>query len=148
VGPILPEEAGRKLITVGWRSSVAGIIAGEAWVVIGGRGAVFRARGGVAKLLSLVNFSLNNQRVGGKESARWCGEAVEPTVGGECLGGRCRGILGAIHRVRVGRSWCFQLGAVILEVTGVSAVPTGICWWLVACDREGLKGALTLSAET
>jgi hypothetical protein len=67
VGPILPKEAGRELITVGWRSSVAGIVAGEAWVVIGGRGAVFRARGGVAKLLSLVNFSLNNQRVGGKE---------------------------------------------------------------------------------
>jgi hypothetical protein len=80
----LLEEAGRELITVGWRSSAAGIIAGEAWVVIGGRGAVFRARGGVAKLLSLVNFLLNNQRVGGRrrglpergEGRRsWCGGA-------------------------------------------------------------------------
>jgi hypothetical protein len=70
------------------------------------------------------------------------------TVEGECLGGRCRGILVAIHRVGVGRSGCLQLGAVILEVTGVSAVPTDICWRLVACDRGGLKGALTLLAET
>jgi hypothetical protein len=70
------------------------------------------------------------------------------TVGGECLGGRCRGILGAIHRVGVGRSWCLQLGAVILEVTGVSAVPTDICWRLVACNQGGLKGALTLLTET
>jgi hypothetical protein len=65
-------------------------------------------------------------------------------VGKRCLGGRCRGNLGAIHRVGVGRSRCLQLGAVILEVTGVSAVPTDICWWLVACNRGGLKGALTL----
>jgi hypothetical protein len=62
------------------------------------------------------------------------------TVGGGCLGGRCRGNLGAIHRVGVGRSGCLQLGAVILEVTRVSAVPTGICWRLVACNRGGLKG--------
>jgi hypothetical protein len=66
------------------------------------------------------------------------------TVGGRCLEGRCRGNLGAIHRVGVGGSGCLQLGAVILEVTGVSAVPTGICWRLVACNRGGLKGALTL----
>ena len=48
------------------------------------------------------------------------------TVGGRCLRGRCRGNLGAIHRVGVGRSECLQLGAVILEVTGVSVVPTSI----------------------
>jgi hypothetical protein len=65
-------------------------------------------------------------------------------VGRRCLGGRCRGNLGAIHRVGVGRSGCLQLGAVILEVTGVSAVPTGICWRLVACNGGCLKGALTL----
>jgi hypothetical protein len=33
-------------------------------VRIGGRGVVFRARGGAAKLLSLANCSLNNQRGG------------------------------------------------------------------------------------
>jgi hypothetical protein len=66
------------------------------------------------------------------------------TVGGRCLGGRCQGNLGAIHRVGVGGSGCLQLGAVILEVTGVSTVPTGICRRLVACNRGGLKGALTL----
>jgi hypothetical protein len=60
VGPILPEVTGRELTTVGWRSSTAGVIAGEVWVVIGGREAVFRVCGDVAKLLSLVNFSLNN----------------------------------------------------------------------------------------
>jgi hypothetical protein len=70
------------------------------------------------------------------------------TVGGGCHGGRCRGSLGAIHRVRVGRSGCLQLGAVILEVTRVSVVPTGICWRLVACNRGGLKGALTLLTVT
>jgi hypothetical protein len=66
------------------------------------------------------------------------------TVGRGCLGGRCQGNLGAIHRVGVGRSGCLQLGAVILEVTGVSAVPTGICRRLVARNRGGLKGTLTL----
>jgi hypothetical protein len=65
VGPILPGETGRELTAVRWRSSAAGVVAGEVWVVIGGRGAVFRVRGDVAKLLSLVNFSLNNQRRGG-----------------------------------------------------------------------------------
>jgi hypothetical protein len=55
-------------------------------------------------------------------------------VGGGCLGGGCWGILGAIHRVGVSRSRCLQLGAVILEVTGVSTVPTDISWWLVACN--------------
>jgi hypothetical protein len=69
----LPEEARRELITVGWRSSVAGIFVGEAWVVNGGWGAVFRARGGVGKLLSLVNFSLNNQRVGGEKEEGFTG---------------------------------------------------------------------------
>jgi hypothetical protein len=43
---------------------VAGVVAGEVWVVIEGRGAVFRVCGDVVKLLSLVNFSLNNQRGG------------------------------------------------------------------------------------
>jgi hypothetical protein len=65
-------------------------------------------------------------------------------VGRRCLGGRCRGNLRAIHRVGVGRSGCLQLRAVILEVTGVSAVPIGICWRLVACNEGCLKGALTL----
>jgi hypothetical protein len=68
--------------------------------------------------------------------------------GGGRLGGECWGILGAIHRVGVSRSWCLQLGAVVFEVTGVSVVPTGICWRLVACNREGMKGALTLLTET
>jgi hypothetical protein len=66
------------------------------------------------------------------------------TVGRRFLGGRCQGNLGAFHRVGVGRSGCLQLGAVILEVTGVSAVPTGICRRLVARNRGGLKGTLTL----
>jgi hypothetical protein len=69
-------------------------------------------------------------------------------VGGGCLGGGCWGTLGAIHRVRVSRPRCLQLGAVILVVTGVSAVPTGISWRLVACDGGGLKGSLTLLTET
>jgi hypothetical protein len=54
--------------------------------------------------------------------------------GGGCLGGGRWGILGAIHRVGVSRSRCLQVGEVILEVIGVSAVPTGISWWLVACN--------------
>jgi hypothetical protein len=45
-----------------------GSLAGEVWVVIGGRGVVFRARGGVAKMLSLANCSLNNQRGGWRRS--------------------------------------------------------------------------------
>jgi hypothetical protein len=57
-------------------------------VVIGGRGAVFRVCGDVVKLLSLVNFSLNNQRRGEEEELTraeegrrsWCGGARE---GGE-----------------------------------------------------------------
>jgi hypothetical protein len=65
-------------------------------------------------------------------------------VGGGCLGGGCWGILGAIHRVGVSRPGCLQLGAIIIVVTGVSAVPTGISWRLVACNGGGLKGALTL----
>jgi hypothetical protein len=49
VGSILPEAAGRKLTAVRWRSSAAGVVAGEVWVVIGGGGAVFRVCGDVAK---------------------------------------------------------------------------------------------------
>jgi hypothetical protein len=67
VGPILPEVTGRELTTVGWRSSTAGVVTGEVWVVIGDRGSMFRVCGDVVKLLSLVNFSLNNQRVGEEE---------------------------------------------------------------------------------
>jgi hypothetical protein len=40
-----------------------------------------------------------------------------------------------------------SIGAIILVVTGVSAVPTGISWWLVACNGGSLKGALTLLTE-
>jgi hypothetical protein len=54
--------------------------------------------------------------------------------GGGRLGGRCRGILGAIHRVGVGGSWWLQLGTVVLEMTGISAVPTCIRRGLVACN--------------
>jgi hypothetical protein len=60
VGPILPEVTRRELTAARWRSSVAGVVAGEVWVVIRGRGVVFRVCGDVVKLLSLVNFSLNN----------------------------------------------------------------------------------------
>jgi hypothetical protein len=60
VGPILPEVTTRELTAVRWRSSTAGVVADEVWVVIRGRGAVFRVCGDVVKLLSLVNFSLNN----------------------------------------------------------------------------------------
>jgi hypothetical protein len=62
----LPEEAGRGLTTGKWRSSAVGVVAGEVCAGIGGRGVVFQARGGVAKLLSLANCSLDNQR-GGRE---------------------------------------------------------------------------------
>jgi hypothetical protein len=95
VGPILPGEAGRELTAVRWRSSTAGVVAGEVWVVIGGRGAVFRVHGDVAKLLSLVNFSLNIQRRGGGEEEltraeegrrSWCGGAREGEKSGR---GRC-----------------------------------------------------------
>jgi hypothetical protein len=61
----LPEEVGTGLTTGKWRSSAAGAVAGEVCVGIGGRGVVFRARGGAVKLMSLANCSLNNQR-GGK----------------------------------------------------------------------------------
>jgi hypothetical protein len=37
----LPEVTGRELTTVGWWSSAAGVVAGEVWVVIGGRRVVF-----------------------------------------------------------------------------------------------------------
>jgi hypothetical protein len=71
----------RGLTTMGWRSSAAGVVAGEVRVVIGGRGAVFRVCGDVVKLLSLVNCSLNNQRGGRRRSSperregrqSWCG---------------------------------------------------------------------------
>ena len=69
-------------------------------------------------------------------------------VGGGCLGGGCWGILGAIHRVGVSRHECLQPRTIILVVTGVSAVPTGIGWRLVACNGGGLKGALALLTET
>jgi hypothetical protein len=58
----LPEEAGRGLTAGKWRSSAAGVVAGEVRAGIRGRGVVFQARGGVAKLMSLANCSLNNQR--------------------------------------------------------------------------------------
>ena len=58
----MPEEAGRELTAVRWRSSTAGVVAGEVRAGIGGRGVVFHARGGVAKLMSLANCSLINQR--------------------------------------------------------------------------------------
>jgi hypothetical protein len=88
VGPILPDETGRELTAVRWRSSAAGVVAGEVWVVIGGRGVVFRVCVDVVKLLSLVNFSLNDQREGGEGAYRSGGRgggasAVE-------LGGRRR----------------------------------------------------------
>jgi hypothetical protein len=54
--------------------------------------------------------------------------------GGGRLRGGCRGILGAIHRVGVGGSWRLQLGTVVLEMTGISAVPTCIRRGLVACN--------------
>jgi hypothetical protein len=73
VGPISPEVTGRGLTTMGWRSSAAGVVACEVWVVIGGRGAVFRVCGAVVKLLRLVNCLLNNQRGGGGEGAHWSG---------------------------------------------------------------------------
>jgi hypothetical protein len=53
---------------VGWRSSVAGVVAGEVPVASGGRGAVLRVCGDVVKLLSLANCSLNNQRGGRRGS--------------------------------------------------------------------------------
>jgi hypothetical protein len=61
----LPEVTGRELTTVWWRSSAAKVVVGEVWVVIGGRGAMFRVCGDVVKLLILVNCSLNNQSGGG-----------------------------------------------------------------------------------
>jgi hypothetical protein len=69
-------------------------------------------------------------------------------VGGGCLGGGCWGILGAIHRVGVSRHRCLQLGAIILVATGVSVVPTDICWRLVACNGGGLEETLPLLTET
>jgi hypothetical protein len=64
VGLILLEEAERGLTAGKWRSSATGVVAGEVCVGFGGRGVVFQARGGVVKLLSLANCSLNNQRGG------------------------------------------------------------------------------------
>jgi hypothetical protein len=77
VGPILLDETGRELTAVRWRSSTAGVIAGEVWVVIGGRGVVFRVCGDVVKLLSLVNFSLSDQRGEEKELTGAEGGAAE-----------------------------------------------------------------------
>jgi hypothetical protein len=70
------------------------------------------------------------------------------TIGGGCLGGGCRNIPGAIHRVAVGWYKCLQLRIIILEVTGVSTVPTSIGWRLPACNRLGVEGALTQVVET
>jgi hypothetical protein len=61
---------------------------------------------------------------------------------------RVLGTLGANHRVGVGRHGCLQLRTIILVVTGVSVVPTGIGWRLVACNGGGLEGTLTLLTET
>jgi hypothetical protein len=44
------------------------------------------------------------------------------------------GILGAIHHVGVSRHGCLQLGAIILVVTEVSVVPTGISKRLVVSN--------------
>jgi hypothetical protein len=60
----LPEKAGRGLTAGKWWSSAAGVVAGEVRAGIGGRGVVFQARCGVAKLMSLAICSLNNQRGG------------------------------------------------------------------------------------
>jgi hypothetical protein len=60
----LPEEAGRGLTAGKWQGSMAGAVAGEVCAGIEGRGVVFHARGGVAKLMNLANCSLNNQRGG------------------------------------------------------------------------------------
>jgi hypothetical protein len=60
----LLEEAERGLTAGKWRSSATGVVAGEVCVGFGGRGVVFQARGGVVKLLSLANCSLNNQSGG------------------------------------------------------------------------------------
>jgi hypothetical protein len=54
--------------------------------------------------------------------------------GGGRLGGGCRGILRAIHRVGVGGSWWLQLRTVVLEMTGISTVPTCIRRGLVTCN--------------
>jgi hypothetical protein len=37
---------------------------------------------------------------------------------------------------------------IILEVTGVSAVPTSIGWRLAACNRLSMEGTLTRLVET
>jgi hypothetical protein len=76
VGPILLEVTGRELAAVGWRSSVAGVVAGEALVAIGGRAAVLRICGDVVKLPSLVNCSPNNQRGGEELTGEEGGAAV------------------------------------------------------------------------
>src|SRR5688572_27471173 len=68
--------------------------------------------------------------------------------GGGRLGGGCRGILWAIYRVGVGGSLWLQLRTVVLEVTWITAVPTCICRWLVACHRGRMERALTLLAES
>ena len=82
VGSILLEAVGRKLTVVRWQSFAAGVVAGEAWVVIGGRGVAFRVRGSVAKLLSLVNCPLNNQREGERRSLLARREGRQSRCGG------------------------------------------------------------------
>jgi hypothetical protein len=43
---------------------------------------------------------------------------------------------------------CFQLRAIVLEVTGVTKVPTSIGWRLTACYRLSAEGTLTWIVET
>jgi hypothetical protein len=103
MGSIWPEEAGRGLTAGRWRSSAAGVVSSEVRAGIGGKGVVFQARGGVAKLMSLANCSLNNQRGreergkgltgveedGGASAVKlgqWGDEWLRPVRGKEVLG--------------------------------------------------------------
>jgi hypothetical protein len=70
------------------------------------------------------------------------------TIGGGCLGGGCCDILGAIHRVGIGRCDWIQLWTIVLEVTGVTTVPTSIGWRLTVCDGLSAEGTLTRLVET
>jgi hypothetical protein len=92
----LPEVTRRELTAVRWRSSTAGVVACEVLVVIRGRGAMFRVCGDVVKLLSLVNFSLNNQR-GERRSLPERREGRRSWCGGARGGGRRVAEAGAGH---------------------------------------------------
>jgi hypothetical protein len=50
--------------------------------------------------------------------------------------------------VVVGRYGCLQVRTIILEVTGVSTVPTSIGWRLAACNILGVEETLTRLVET